>query len=168
VQVYDKSSWFVSSKDVPKFRRSVILSSMFPSGKCYQDLGDSNCNVDMEDDITSVENEKTEDGIEALENPLMEESAEEVSDFPLEHCMRIMPHDQNTGAFFIAVLQKVSPLPGSLICNNILSLLSHTLNSQEILVNKGNNSKFVYIHFNWTFAHNRFFCFRSCSYSGKT
>jgi len=157
VQVYDKSSWFVSSKDVPKFRRSVILSSMFPSGKSYQDLGDSNCNVDMEDDITSMENEKTEDGIEALENPVMAESAEEVSDFPLEHCMRIMPHDQNTGAFFIAVLQKVSPLPGSLICNNILPpphTLSLLLNSQEILVNKGNNSKFLYIHFTWTFAHN--------------
>ncbi|KEH20796.1 tRNA (cytosine(34)-C(5))-methyltransferase-like protein [Medicago truncatula] len=113
-KVYDKSSWFVSSKDVPKFRRSVILSSMFPSGKGYQDLGDSNCNVDMEDDITSVENEKAEDVIEALENPVMAESAEEVSDFPLEHCMRIMPHDQNTGAFFIAVLQKVSPLPAVL------------------------------------------------------
>lgn len=120
MQVYDKSSWFVSSKDVPKLRRSVILSSMFPSGKGYQDLGDSNCNVDMEDDITGVENEKAEDGIEALENPVMSESAEEVSDFPLEHCMRIMPHDQNTGAFFIAVLQKVSSLPGSIICNNAL------------------------------------------------
>ncbi|XP_026416651.1 tRNA (cytosine(34)-C(5))-methyltransferase-like [Papaver somniferum] len=35
----------------------------------------------------------------------------EVSDLPLERCMRIVPHDQNTGAFFIAILQKVSPLP---------------------------------------------------------
>lgn len=39
------------------------------------------------------------------------ESADEVSAFPLEHCMRILPHDQNTRAFFIVVLQKVSPLP---------------------------------------------------------
>lgn len=36
----------------------------------------------------------------------------EVSDLPLEHCMRLVPHDQNSGAFFIAVLQKVSPLAG--------------------------------------------------------
>ncbi|KAK2438515.1 S-adenosyl-L-methionine-dependent methyltransferase superfamily protein [Trifolium repens] len=110
-KVYDKSRWFVSSKDVPKFRRSVVLPSMFPSGKGYQDLGDSSCDVDMEDDITSVENGKAEDGVEAVDIPAVSESAEEVSEFPLEHCMRIMPHDQNTGAFFIAVLQKVSPLP---------------------------------------------------------
>ncbi|GAU19133.1 hypothetical protein TSUD_79560 [Trifolium subterraneum] len=70
-KVYDKSRWFVSSKDVPKFRRSVILASMFPSGKGYQDLGDSSCNVDMEDDITSVENGTAEDGVEAVENPVM-------------------------------------------------------------------------------------------------
>ncbi|XP_049937076.1 uncharacterized protein LOC126410661 [Nymphaea colorata] len=32
--------------------------------------------------------------------------AKEVSNFPLERCMRILPHDQNGGAFSIAVLQK--------------------------------------------------------------
>jgi multisite-specific tRNA:(cytosine-C5)-methyltransferase len=35
------------------------------------------------------------------------------SDCPLHHCMRIVPHDQNSGAFFIAVLHKLSPLNGS-------------------------------------------------------
>ncbi|RHY35173.1 hypothetical protein DYB32_000316 [Aphanomyces invadans] len=30
----------------------------------------------------------------------------------LERCMRFLPHDQNTGGFFVAVLQKVAPLPG--------------------------------------------------------
>lgn len=39
---------------------------------------------------------------------------EEVSPFPLERCMRIVPHDQNGGAFFIAVLHKHSPLPGDI------------------------------------------------------
>ncbi|KAL6656177.1 hypothetical protein ACP70R_007003 [Stipagrostis hirtigluma subsp. patula] len=34
----------------------------------------------------------------------------EHSDFPLHRCMRIVPHDQNSGAFFIAVLHKLSPL----------------------------------------------------------
>ncbi|CAK8571805.1 unnamed protein product [Lathyrus sativus] len=84
---------------------------MFPSGKGNQDLDNGNCNVDMEDDITGVENGKTKDGVEALENLVTSESADEVSVFPLEHCMRILPHDQNIGAFFIVVLQKVSPLP---------------------------------------------------------
>lgn len=36
----------------------------------------------------------------------------EVCDLPLERCMRILPHDQNGGAFFIAVFQKYDPLPG--------------------------------------------------------
>ncbi|KAK1287635.1 hypothetical protein QJS10_CPB19g01409 [Acorus calamus] len=35
---------------------------------------------------------------------------EEVSEFPLERCVRIVPHDQNTGAFFIAVFHKLAPL----------------------------------------------------------
>ncbi|KAG2243216.1 hypothetical protein Bca52824_094939 [Brassica carinata] len=43
-----------------------------------------------------------------------EEPAEEVCDLPLERCVRIVPHDQNTGGFFIAVLHKVSTLPGQL------------------------------------------------------
>ncbi|PWZ13138.1 tRNA (cytosine(34)-C(5))-methyltransferase [Zea mays] len=34
----------------------------------------------------------------------------EHSDYPLHRCMRIVPHDQNSGAFFIAVLHKLSPL----------------------------------------------------------
>jgi multisite-specific tRNA:(cytosine-C5)-methyltransferase len=37
----------------------------------------------------------------------------EHSDYPLHQCMRIVPHDQNSGAFFIAVLHKLSPLNGS-------------------------------------------------------
>jgi multisite-specific tRNA:(cytosine-C5)-methyltransferase len=28
----------------------------------------------------------------------------------LEHCMRLLPHDQNTGGFFVTVLRKVCPL----------------------------------------------------------
>jgi len=35
------------------------------------------------------------------------------SKFPLHRCMRIVPHDQNSGAFFIAVLHKMSPLNGN-------------------------------------------------------
>ncbi|KAG5058289.1 hypothetical protein JHK86_013285 [Glycine max] len=109
-EIYDKGTWLVSYKDVPKYRRSVILSSMFPSGRGHHDLVDSSCSVDPEG-ITNGINGNAGDGVQAAENPVMSESAAEVCDFPLEHCMRILPHDQNTGAFFIAVLQKVSPLP---------------------------------------------------------
>ncbi|CAK4080443.1 unnamed protein product [Aphanomyces euteiches] len=34
------------------------------------------------------------------------------SSIHLEHCLRFLPHDQNTGGFFVAVLEKVAPLPG--------------------------------------------------------
>jgi hypothetical protein len=37
----------------------------------------------------------------------------EHSDYPLDCCMKIVPHDQNSGACFIAVLHKLSPLNGS-------------------------------------------------------
>ncbi|BAT73408.1 uncharacterized protein HKW66_Vig0011380 [Vigna angularis] len=116
-KVYDKGSWFVSYNGVPKFRRSVILSSMFPSGRGHRDVVDSSCNVNVEVGTNGINenvgdiNEDAGDGVQPVLNPVMSESVEEVSDFPLEHCMRIVPHDQNTGAFFIAVLQKVSPLP---------------------------------------------------------
>ncbi|PXF48506.1 tRNA (cytosine(34)-C(5))-methyltransferase [Gracilariopsis chorda] len=44
-------------------------------------------------------------------NSLFPPSAEELSSghFPLDRCMRLVPHDQDTGAFFVAVLFK-SPL----------------------------------------------------------
>ncbi len=32
-------------------------------------------------------------------------------DLHLEHCRRVLPHDQNTGGFFVAVLEKVGDLP---------------------------------------------------------
>ncbi|XP_011305094.1 tRNA (cytosine(34)-C(5))-methyltransferase [Fopius arisanus] len=38
-------------------------------------------------------------------------SAEEAGKFNLEKCMRILPHHQDTGGFFVAVLEKVKPLP---------------------------------------------------------
>ncbi|XP_038990155.1 RNA cytosine-C(5)-methyltransferase NSUN2-like isoform X3 [Phoenix dactylifera] len=41
------------------------------------------------------------------------DSKVEFSTFPLERCMRILPHDQNSGAFFISVLQKLSHLHGN-------------------------------------------------------
>ena len=33
--------------------------------------------------------------------------------FPLERCMRILPHHADTGGFFIAVFEKVGAYPAS-------------------------------------------------------
>lgn len=35
---------------------------------------------------------------------------EEAANFNLQHCMRILPHDMNTGGFFVALLKKVAPM----------------------------------------------------------
>ncbi|KAK7387530.1 hypothetical protein VNO78_28404 [Psophocarpus tetragonolobus] len=108
-KVCDKGKWFVSCNDVPKFSRNVVLPSMFPNGGSYKEVL-SNCNVSIRDDIITDGANKNSDDIQAAEDPVIHEFTEEVSDFPLERCMRLVPHDQNTGAFFIAVLQKVSTL----------------------------------------------------------
>lgn len=38
-------------------------------------------------------------------------AAEDAAKFNLEKCIRVMPHHQNTGGFFIALLEKKKPLP---------------------------------------------------------
>ena len=38
-------------------------------------------------------------------------SAEEMQAMKLDRCMRILPHDQNTGGFFMCLLRKVGPIP---------------------------------------------------------
>ncbi|KAG6768468.1 hypothetical protein POTOM_027385 [Populus tomentosa] len=104
-KVRDKDLWLASHKDVSKFQRYHILPSMFPSGKSYA----APANKDLEHE--NGENAILEDGIQPTEDASTEDLIGEVSDLPLERCMRIVPHDQNSGAFFIAVLQKLSPLP---------------------------------------------------------
>ncbi|KAJ0252404.1 S-adenosyl-L-methionine-dependent methyltransferases superfamily protein [Hirschfeldia incana] len=88
-KVHDRGGWYRSYKDVPKLQRDSVLRSMFPSGKSDKD---------------STTGGGSSSGEIASDEP-------EVCDLPLERCMRIVPHDQNTGGFFIAVLHKVSPLP---------------------------------------------------------
>ncbi|VVB09736.1 unnamed protein product [Arabis nemorensis] len=105
-KVRDKGVWFTSYKDVPQNRRGGVLVSMFPSGK------------NLKDSTETTENENggvngCEDECKETDNSVVDATPDEpeISGLPLERCMRIMPHDQNTGAFFIAVLCKVSPLP---------------------------------------------------------
>lgn len=110
-QVRDKGAWWTSYKDVPECRRNAIVPGMFPSGNNYVDASEKNDDA-TRDQLSDSGNNGN--GIAALENPTAAAaiSDEEVSTLPLERCMRIVPHDQNSGAFFISVFQKLSPLPG--------------------------------------------------------
>ncbi|RZR99145.1 hypothetical protein BHM03_00028637, partial [Ensete ventricosum] len=101
-KIKDKGLWLASYKDVPKYRRSVILPSMFPSGQSY---GETVISGDLQKNPEIVGSNSGQEKGERMSHP-----ENEISEFPLENCMRILPHDQNTGAFFIAVFQKLSPL----------------------------------------------------------
>ncbi|XP_057970587.1 uncharacterized protein LOC131159581 [Malania oleifera] len=114
-KVCDKGSWLSSYKDVPKSRRSVIAPSMFPSGRSYMAQADNEHGIDLaETHENGDENLKSHDDIQPVEDPATsaDVSDMEVSSFPLERCIRILPHDQNGGAFFIAVFHKLSDVPG--------------------------------------------------------
>lgn len=106
-KVRDKGVWLASYKHVRKFRRIGIVPSMFPSGSTHMDATDNEPKHENGTDVNSDE------GLQPIEDVLTsaDDLEEEVFDLPLERCMRLVPHDQNSGAFFIAVLQKVSPLP---------------------------------------------------------
>ncbi|XP_009410140.2 uncharacterized protein LOC103992235 isoform X1 [Musa acuminata AAA Group] len=147
-KIKDKGLWLASYKDVPKYRRNVVLPSMFPSGQSYGETvisGDlqkkteivgSNpgeekgermshpenvgtlCQTMCENlekiaaptDTYQAESKPEEVSSKIVSSEKLDGDSEEISGFPLENCMRILPHDQNTGAFFIAVFQKLSPL----------------------------------------------------------
>ncbi|KAF3675984.1 putative tRNA (cytosine(34)-C(5))-methyltransferase-like isoform X2 [Capsicum annuum] len=111
-KVRDKGAWWTSYKDVPECRRNAIVPGMFPSGNNYVDASEKNDDA-TRDQLSDSGNNGN--GIAALENPTAAAaiSDEEVSTLPLERCMRIVPHDQNSGAFFISVFQKLSPLPAA-------------------------------------------------------
>ncbi|KAI6699518.1 hypothetical protein NL676_013842 [Syzygium grande] len=99
-KVRDKFSWFYSFLDVPEAHRGGVASSMFPSGRTHMDEA-------IEREFSNIKNSKN--GFRKVENYLTADN--EISDFPLERCMRIMPHDQNGGAFFIAVFRKLAASP---------------------------------------------------------
>ncbi|XP_030496373.2 uncharacterized protein LOC115712258 [Cannabis sativa] len=108
-KVRDKGVLMASYKDVSKYRTDAVLPSMFPSGSSDRDANENDITgkePDKEDENGGSDN--CEDSLCSTENS---STAEEVSNFPLERCIRILPHDQNTGAFFIAVFHKHSSLP---------------------------------------------------------
>lgn len=111
MQVRDRGLWLTSYKDVRKYRQSVATPGMFPSGKSYDEISEPDQELATEQ-ICENNNDNNDNGsIDDSETPTSNLEAE-VSDLPLERCMRIVPHDQNSGAFFIAVFHKRFPLPG--------------------------------------------------------
>ncbi|KAJ4758815.1 S-adenosyl-L-methionine-dependent methyltransferases superfamily protein [Rhynchospora pubera] len=104
-KVRDRGSWFTTYKDVSVQRRSAIVQSMFPSCQSWKETVNEGAMNHLTEG--SVNEEPRESDASAKLGEM------EVSVLPLERCMRIVPHDQNNGAFFIAVLQKISPLPAN-------------------------------------------------------
>ncbi|KAH7446790.1 hypothetical protein KP509_01G076100 [Ceratopteris richardii] len=108
-KVRDKGVWISSFKNVNKHRAGSILSSMFPN----RNVEDQSVSVDEEQ--LSVQEEIFSESLELNEDnepqnlEIAENEDDEISSFPLDRCLRILPHDQDTGGFFIAVFKKVSP-----------------------------------------------------------
>ncbi|PUZ51945.1 hypothetical protein GQ55_6G231500 [Panicum hallii var. hallii] len=123
-KVQDRGSWFQTHDDVPHDRKNLVLPSMFPSSNGTEESdtvhGDVEVNIDNRSSFlrncnieeTSKINHDT-DGLSINSNKKLDCTSNILnSKFPLHRCMRIVPHDQNSGAFFIAVLHKFSPLNG--------------------------------------------------------
>ncbi|XP_047971927.1 RNA cytosine-C(5)-methyltransferase NSUN2-like [Salvia hispanica] len=111
-KVRDKGLWLTSYKDVRRNRQAAATPGMFPSGKLYDEISEPDQET-ANGQTCENSNGTDENGGELIDNSVAPTSnvEAEVSDLPLERCMRIVPHDQNSGAFFIAVFQKLLPLP---------------------------------------------------------
>ncbi|CAI9753182.1 unnamed protein product [Fraxinus pennsylvanica] len=98
-QVQDKGVWFTSYIDVPKYRRSVLTSGMFPSGKTYDETSEQDHETVTTELVENGKEASTGNGLQLIDYPIVptQSSEAEVSALPLERCMRIVPHDQNTG-----------------------------------------------------------------------
>ncbi|KAF6144645.1 hypothetical protein GIB67_006137 [Kingdonia uniflora] len=96
-------------------------------GAAYEHVGPTGSDHEKETAIILEEknqngvNDDSENGSGQSQNiatPI--EVSEKVSSLPLERCMRIVPHDQGSGAFFVAVLKKLFDLP--VVSENISNL----------------------------------------------
>ncbi|KAL3527620.1 hypothetical protein ACH5RR_012276 [Cinchona calisaya] len=112
-KVRDKGLWLSSYTDVPENRGAAVVPGMFPSGRTFDDIPEHDPSISTGQLCGNIANVNSGNGIQSEEDLVAQTNSlnEEVSSLPLERCMRIVPHDQNTGAFFIAVLHKLSALP---------------------------------------------------------
>jgi hypothetical protein len=83
---------------------------MFPSGNTFNEQLHSEVAKNVLDGLVDDTEEKHQNEIKV--NTVPPENDVEFATLPLERCLRILPHDQDTGGFFIAVFRKVSVLKG--------------------------------------------------------
>ncbi|CAO2169450.1 unnamed protein product [Urochloa humidicola] len=126
-KVQDRGSWFQTHDDVPHDRKNAVLPSMFPSSNITEEsravCGDVEMNTNNRSSLSrncgieeTIEINHDMDGVSVGSTKNLDCISNVMnSKFPLHRCMRIVPHDQNSGAFFIAVLHKLAPLNGSQI-----------------------------------------------------
>ncbi|VAI02033.1 unnamed protein product [Triticum turgidum subsp. durum] len=115
-KVNDRGSWFQTYEDVPDSRKNIILPSMFPSrtsiheGHTVYNSFDVNSeyNVPFSRNFNIGDTNNVNCDTGGISNSNSVQSLG--SKFPLHRCMRIVPHDEDGGAFFIAVIHKLSPL----------------------------------------------------------
>eukprot|EP00250_Pteridium_aquilinum_P019790 c24573_g1_i1 orf=108-2924(+) len=100
-KVRDKGLWISSYQNLNKHRAGSIVPSMFPTGKCQEDQYDTG-----NEGLLSMETPEEETPLENLE--MGENDDGEIALLPLERCLRILPHDQDTGGFFVAVFKKIA------------------------------------------------------------
>jgi hypothetical protein len=126
--VNDRGSWWQTHEDVSHDRKNVILPSMFPSSKSKHEGHAVYNNVDakLEYSTSFSRNFKIEEmsnvncDTGGVSTSISTQSSDYTSNSvgsksPLSRCMRIVPHDQDGGAFFIAVIHKLSPLNGNIM-----------------------------------------------------
>ncbi|CAM0872694.1 unnamed protein product [Alopecurus aequalis] len=122
-KVNDRGSWCQTHEDVPHDRKNVILPSMFPSSKSTHEghtvynrvAANSEYRMGFSKNFNIEETNNVNCDTGGVSSSIFTQSSDYTSNSvgsksPLSHCMRIVPHDQDGGAFFIAVIHKLSPL----------------------------------------------------------
>ncbi|KAI5067305.1 hypothetical protein GOP47_0017833 [Adiantum capillus-veneris] len=116
-KVRDKGLWISSYRNVDKHRVGSILPSMFPTGRGQGVVSAQDEELlpleTCEEEIAPPEGEQTSEDNTPQNREMGEtEDGGEIALLPLERCLRILPHDQDTGGFFVAVFRKVAALKG--------------------------------------------------------
>ncbi|KAJ5901799.1 Methyltransferase (Ncl1) [Penicillium taxi] len=90
-----------------------------------------------------IEEHREKEGIEGLGrlSEGMFTPTGETADLPLEHCMRVYPHHQDTGGFFITVLEKTAEIRAKPENTNVIPKSTFAALSAELDTRKDNDAK---------------------------
>ncbi|XP_055298794.1 tRNA (cytosine(34)-C(5))-methyltransferase [Sitodiplosis mosellana] len=84
----------------------LVPGLKYAPGISYWELSDKNC-----EKFYKTFDEVPKELHTQIRPQMFPPSADEVAKYSLDKCMRILPHFQNTGGFFVAALTKKGPLP---------------------------------------------------------